>query len=231
VLLIGTSQSFSQTISSPSRKNVIKVNILPPLLSATGEISYERFLKPNLSVVVGLGTNFRADQSDFMLAEYADLQFLNTDIQNRYLLAEVRHYINFCECKPPHGFYAGGFMRYNKTDYSANPQFEAGIVDLETQLNIDYSALNFGALVGYQINVKNWIVDFEFGGLGYAPRWISFNANSTLSSDELNKLSDALGGNFSLGGNYKDIELNSSDVEFNFWTWTFRYAVSIGYNF
>jgi len=231
VLLISNSNSFSQTSTSPQLKNILKVNVLPPLLSATSEISYERFLKPNLSVVAGLGTNFRADQSDFMLAENAGLQFLNIDIQNRYLLAQVSHYINFCECKPPHGFYVGGFVRYNKIDYSSNPQFEAGIVDLETKINIDYRALNFGALVGYQINVKNWIVDFEFCGLGYAPRRISFNANSTLSSDELNKLSDALSGNFSLGGNNRDIELNSSDLEFNFWTWTFRYAVSIGYNF
>jgi len=85
--------------------------------------------------------------------------------------------------------------------------------------------------VGYQIDLNNWLIDFEFGGLGYAPNWIQFNSSSTLSSEELAQLSDALSQNFGIGRNFKEIELNSSAAKFNFWYWTFRYAVSVGYNF
>ncbi|NJL76127.1 MAG: DUF3575 domain-containing protein [Saprospiraceae bacterium] len=234
LLLLFTSISIanSQSSASPLRKNVLKVNIVPPLLSATSEISYERFVKPNLSIVAGVGANLRADRSDFQLISDADLQFLNRDIQNRYFLAEVRRYLDFCECSAPSGFYTGGFVRFNSMDYTSNPQFGNAAVNLDTRIDVELRAFNFGVLLGYQVHLKNnWLVDFEFGGLGYAPNWVRFNSNTTLSSDELARLSDALNRNFGIGGNYRDIELNSSAFDLNFWYWTIRYAVSIGYNF
>lgn len=220
-----------QSEAVPQRKNAVKINIVPPFLRLTGEITYERFLQPNLSVVAGIGANLRANQSDFQLNSDADLTFLNRDIKNRYFLAEVRRYIDFCGCDPPHGFYAGGFLRYNRIDYSSNPQFENNSTNLDTRIDIDFRSLNFGALLGYQINLDNWLIDFEFGGLGYTPNWVRFNASSTLSNDELASLSDALSQNFGIGGNYREIELTSSTVKTNFWYWTFRYAVSVGYHF
>ena len=75
------------------------------------------------------------------------------------------------------------------------------------------------------------LFDFEFGGLGYAPNWINFNSSSELSNDALANLSDALSENFGIGGNDTALELNESSAELSFWAWTFRYAVSIGYNF
>ena len=229
---MATGIANGQSSTSPLRKNVFKVNILPPLLSATSEISYERFLKPNLSIVAGVGANLRANQSDFQLVADADLEFLNRDIQNLYFLAEVRRYIDFSECgASPHGFYTGGFVRYNSINYASNPQFGGNITNLDTKIDLELRSFNFGVLLGYQVHLNKWRVDFEFGGLGYAPNWLRFNSNSTLSSDALARLSDALNRNFSIGRNYKDIELNSSSVELNFWYWTIRYAVSIGYSF
>lgn len=219
--------------SIPPRKNAIRFNILPPLLSATSEVSYERFLRPYLSIVAGIGANLSGNQSDFVLNSYADLRFLNRDIENRYFLAELRRYIDFCECDrdPPHGFYTGGFIRYNSVDLSSDVQFGSNSTNLDTRIETEFRSLNFGALVGYQIKLNNWLIDFEFGGLGYAPNWIQFNSSSTLSNDELAQLSDALTQNFGIGGNYRVIELNSSSVETSFWYWTFRYAISLGYNF
>lgn len=232
VLCIATFISYGQT-DSLFLKNAIKINIIPPLLSATSEISYERFLKPNLSVIAGIGANLRGNQSDFVLNSDADLNFLNRDIKNRYFLAEVRRYINFCDCnvKPPHGFYAGGFVRYNSVNFSSDVQFGTNSTNLNTKIETDFRSLNFGTLVGYQIKLNNWLIDFEFGGVGYSPNWIQFNASSELSIDELAQLSDALSENFGIGGDFQEIELNSSQAEVNFWYWTFRYAVSVGYNF
>ena len=231
-LMIGNI-SLVEAQSESQRKNAVKINILPPLLSSTGEISYERIVKPNVGVVLGVGGNFRADQSDFQLDSDSDLEFLNRDIQNLYFLGEVRRYINFCggNCAAPHGFYAGGFARYNQLDYSANPRFEDGNTSLDFDLDIKLQSMNFGALVGYQINLNNWLIDFEFGGLGYAPNWINFNSSSELNNDALANLSDALSENFGIGGDYTGLELNDSSAELSFWTWTFRYAVSVGYNF
>jgi hypothetical protein len=223
--------STTGLVNTMQRKNAIKLNIVPPLLSATSEISYERFVKPNLSIVAGIGANLRADQSDFQLASDADLEFLNRDIQNFYFLAEVRRYIYFCECSAPHGFYAGGFTRYNSLDYASNPRFRDSGTSLDINLNVDVRSINFGILLGYQVKHNNWLIDFEFGGLGYSPIWISFNSDTKLSSNQLARLSNALNRNFGIGGNYKDIELNSSSAEFNFWYWTIRYAVSVGYSF
>ena len=220
-----------QSETSPQRKNALKLNIVPPLLSATSEISYERFIMPNLSIVAGVGANLRANQSDFQLVSEADLEFLNRDIQNFYFLAEVRRYLDFCECSAPHGFYTGGFVRYNRIDYAANPQFVDSNTNLEININGELRSLNFGALLGYQVNFNNWLIDFEFGGLGYAPNWVRFNSDTQLSNDQLARVSDALNRNFGIGGNYKDIELSSSAVDINFWYWTFRYAVSVGYSF
>lgn len=233
VLCIATSIAYSQSDSENYRKNALKINILPPLLSATSEVSYERFLQPNLSIVAGIGANLRGNQSDFVLNSDADLSFFNRDIKNRYLLAEVRRYIDFCDCDrvPPHGFYAGGFVRYNSVDFSSDLQFGSNSTNLNTRIETDFRSLNFGGLVGYQIKLNNWLIDFEFGGLGYAPNWIRFNSSSTLSNDELAQLSDALSQNFGIGRNFREIELNSSETEINFWYWTFRYAVSVGYNF
>jgi|GEM_PF-6612552 len=233
LLCIGTSIiANSQSSPSTHRKNVLKANILPPLLSATSEISFERFVKPNLSIVAGVGANLRGNRSEFQLIPGADIAFLNSDIKNRYFLTEVRHYFNFCECSAPHGFYAGGFVRYNSIDYSSNLQFGNNGANVSTKINVALRALNFGGLLGYQIHIKNhWLLDFEFGGLGYAPNRIRFNSDTTLSSDALESLSDALNRNFGIGGNYRDIQLNSSSAELNFWYWTIRYAVSIGYNF
>jgi hypothetical protein len=233
VLCMATSIGYGQSDSVAYRKNAIKINILPPILSSTSEISYERFLRPNLSILAGIGGNWRGNKSDFVLNSDVDLSFLNRNIKNRYLLAEVRRYIDFydCACVAPHGFYAGGFVRYNTVDISSDVRFGNNSTNLDTKINIDFQSLNFGALLGYQIKLNHWLIDFEFGGLGYSPRWIQFNASSTLSNDELAKLSDALSRNFSIGGNYREIELNSSTAKFTFWYWTFRYAVSIGYSF
>ncbi len=229
--LLGTSIANSQSSTSTQRKNAFKFNIVPPLLSATSEISYERFVKPKLSIVAGVGANLRAEQSDFQLISDADVEFLNRDVQNLYFLAEVRRYLDFCECSAPHGFYTGGFVRYNSIDYSANPQFENSNTNIDINIDVDLRSLNFGALLGYQVNFNHWLIDFEFGGLGYAPNWFRFNSDSKLSNDELARLSDALNRNFRIGVNSKDIELDSSAVKINFWYWTIRYAVSVGYSF
>jgi len=77
VLCIATSIAYSQSDSENYRKNALKINILPPLLSATSEISYERFLQPNLSIVAGIGANLRGNQSDFVLNSDADLSFFS----------------------------------------------------------------------------------------------------------------------------------------------------------
>jgi hypothetical protein len=233
VLCMATSIAYSQPDSVVYRKNAIKINILPPLVNATSEISYERMIRPNLSMVAGIGGNWSGNKSDFVLNSDADLSFLNRDIKNRYLLAEVRRYIDFCDCErlAPHGFYAGGFVRYNTVDISSDVRFGNNSTNLNTQINMNIQSWNFGALVGYQIDLNNWLIDFEFGGLGYSPRWVQFNASTTLSNNQLAQLSDAISRNFGIGGNYKDIELNSSSAKTSFWYWTFRYAVSIGYRF
>ena len=230
VFLLGSNTTaYSQDQSS--RQNAIKINILPPILSSTGEISYERIVKPNLGVVIGIGRNFRSDQSDFQLSSDSNIEFADRNIQNRYLLAEVRRYINFCgsDCKAPHGFYAGGFMRYNQLDFFSNPRFQSGNTNLD--FDIGLSSLNFGALFGYQINLYNWLIDFEFGGLGQSVNWIEFNSSSELSNEALANLSDTLNENFGIGGDFEGLTLNESSAKLSFWSWTFRYAISVGYNF
>lgn len=219
--------------SLPARKNAIRFNIVPPLVSATSEISYERVITPNLSAVVGIGGNWRGNKSDFVLNSDVDLSFLNRDIKNRYLLAQVRRFINFCDCKQPSasGFYVGGFARYNHLDISSDVRFGNNSANLSTRVEMEFRSINFGALLGYQINYKNWVIDFDFGGVGYAPNWVEFKSSSTLSSGELALLSDAISQNFGFARNYKNIELNSSNEKFNFWYWTIRYGASIGYRF
>lgn len=225
-------QAQSESDSIPIRKNAIRFNIVPPLAGFnTLEISYERMISPKVSVVAGIGGNWTGNKSDFVLNSDADLSFLNRDIKNRYIIAEVRRFINFCDCNPPSGFYAGGFARYNMLDISTDVQFGDDSANLNTKLDMNFRSINFGILLGYQINYKNWVVDFDFGGVGYAPNWVEFNSSSTLSSDELAQLSDVLSQNFGFAGNYKEIELNSSNAKFNFWAWTIRYGASIGYRF
>ncbi|WP_375586070.1 hypothetical protein [Cyclobacterium xiamenense] len=233
VFCLATSIAHGQFNSEQYRKNAIKSNIVPPLLSATSEISYERLLQPNLSIVAAIGANLRGNLSDFVLNPSADLRFLNRDIKNRYFLTEIRRYIDFCGCDhiPLHGFYAGGFVRYNSLSISSDLQFGSNSTNLDTKIALDFRSFNFGPMVGYQINLNNWLIDFEIGGLGYSPNWINYNTSSALSNSDLDKLSDALSRNFGIGGNYKEIELNSSSGETSFWYWTFRYAVSIGYSF
>lgn len=58
VFCIATSITYGQSVSV-YRKNAIKINIVPPLVSATSEISYERSLQSNLSIVAGIGGNYR----------------------------------------------------------------------------------------------------------------------------------------------------------------------------
>lgn len=161
----------------------------------------------------------------------ADLSFLNRDIKNRYIIAEVRRIINFCDCNPPSGFYAGGFARYNALNISSDAQFGNDSTNPEARLDMNFRSINFGILLGYQINYKNWVADFDFGGVGYAPNWVEFKSSRTLTSDELDLISDAISENFGFASNYKDIELNSSNAKFSFWAWTFRYGASIGYSF
>lgn len=225
-------QTNIESDSIPVRKNAIRLNIVPPLAGFnTLEISYERMISPKMSVVAGIGGNWTGNKSDFVLNSEADLSFLNRNIKNRYIIAEVRRFINFCDCNPPSGFYAGGFARYNMLDISTDVQFGDDSANLDTKLDMNFRSINFGILLGYQINYKNWVVDFDFGGVGYAPNWVEFNSSSTLSSDELAQLSDVLSQNFGFAGNYKEIELNSSNAKFNFWAWTIRYGASIGYRF
>lgn len=225
-------QSNIESDSIPVRKNAIRLNIVPPLAGFnTLEISYERMISPKVSVVGGIGGNWTGNKSDFVLNSEADLSFLNRDIKNRYIIAEIRRFINFCDCNAPSGFYAGGFARYNMLDISTDVQFGGDSANLDTKLDMNFRSINFGILLGYQINYKNWVVDFDFGGVGYAPNWVEFNSSTTLSSDELAQLSDVLSQNFGFAGNYKDIELNSSNLKFNFWAWTVRYGASIGYRF
>ena len=59
VLCLATSIAHGQSDSEIHRKNALRINIVPPLVSATSEISYERFLQPNLSIVAGIGANLK----------------------------------------------------------------------------------------------------------------------------------------------------------------------------
>lgn len=214
-----------------SKKNGFKFNIIKPLLTSSGEITYERFITPGTSFVVGLGGNLRSDRSDFQLNSDVTLEFFNIDIGNYLFLTEVRRYINFNDSNPPHGFYIGGYARYNYIDYSSNINFDDGNTSVDFNMGIDLQAFNFGALLGYQINLYNWLIDFEFLGIGYSPNWVKFNASTDLSSEVLASLSDAFNENFGVGLNDTEINLSKSSEQLSFWKWNIRYAISLGYSF
>jgi hypothetical protein len=149
---------LSQAQSETTKKNLLKVNLLSPLLR-TGSFFYERTLSSNSSLMLGLFyTGFSVD----------DVSFSGFGLTPAY-----RYYLSSTK-QAPIGFYVSPYGRFMRFSLANNLTKDKGTL----------TTYGLGLELGYQWVFKDIISLNVFGGIGYSAG--TFTATDNSNIDNLN---------------------------------------------
>lgn len=234
-LFIFNQAAFAQVEDTrfKERKNQIKLNLIPLLTFNTAQLSYERTIKPQLTIGGSINGSFSKESPSFInLGDLSDLSFSGDEFSSFAIMPQVKWYPKLSNRNTPHGFYLGGLLRYQNLGYKTDVTYEdltsTIAFDLETQLN----SFGIGMELGYQIKFKNnLLLDFSFFGPRIAFMALTTDVSETLDDLILSEIANEL--NNVIGNNIFETDAqvtNDSETE-RFTSFGFRYAISVGYNF
>jgi len=221
---------FSQDLDSENRrKNEIGVDILD-LIDGTFQISYERAFGKNFSFNFGVG--FKTDGliklSGIDGEKIKTNDFTFTGVK---FIPEVRYYLNNEHKNRLDGFYFGAYAKHN----SFHSDFK-GIYTNDAQENYDFlfdaklRITSVGLMVGYKLPVsKRFSIDFLIAGPGVV--WHKYRVENKKDLpdefyDDLNQALDDYFESLSL-----EFTLSKVQETIDFVLPSFRYGISLGYNF
>lgn len=228
-----TSATKAQSrLDSAEAKNQIKINLIPLIAFNTVEVSYERALKPALTLGGSVGVNVRRSQPAFFsLGRVSELSFSGHRFRNFAILQQLKWYPKLSDRSAPHGFYLGTLLRYQVINYTSSILLEGLTTTANAELNASLSGVGVGIEVGYQIKFKkNFLLDFSFFG----PQVNQYTFIATLDTEVDNEFLDQLAEevNNAIGLGILDPGITfSQTVARQFAFSGFRYAISIGYCF
>ncbi len=214
-------------------KNQIKLNLIPLLAFNTAQLSYERTIKPKLTIGGSINGSFSKESPSFInLGDLSDLSFSGDEFSSFAIMPQVKWYPKLSDRNVPHGFYVGGLLRYQNLNYKTDVKYEDLTSTIAFDMETDLSSFGIGMELGYQIKFKNnWLLDFSFFGPRIVFMALITNVSETLDDVILSELSKEL--NNVIGNNIFETDAqvtNGSETE-RFTSFGFRYAISVGYNF
>lgn len=216
------------------RKNQIKLNLIPLLAFNTAQLSYERTIKPQLTIGGSINGSFSKESPSFInLGDLSGLSFAGDELSSFAIMPQVKWYPKLSDRSTPHGFYLGGLLRYQILDYKTDVAYEDLATTTEDfKWDVALNSFAVGMELGYQIKFKNnWLFDFSFFGPRIVFHTLISETNEILDNEILSALSKEL--NNVIGGDFFDADAtvtNEAEKE-KFVLPGFRYAISVGYNF
>lgn len=221
---------FSQELDSEkSKKNEIGVDILD-LFDGTFQVSYERAWGQNFSVNFGVG--FKTDGLiklsgiDGEKIKTNDLTYTGVKFT-----PEIRYYLKKEKYSGLNGFYFGAYAKHNafKSDLEGvyiNDAQESYDFLFDAKLRIT----SVGLMVGYKLPVsKRFSIDFLIAGPGVVWHKYRVESKKDLPDEFYDDLNQALDDYFES----LNLEFTLSKVQetIDFVLPSFRYGISLGYNF
>lgn len=219
-------------LDSAEAKNQIKINLTPLVALNTVEVSYERALKPTLTLGGSVGVNVRRSEPAFFnLGSVSELSFSGHRFRNFTILQQLKWYPKLSERRAPHGFYLGTLLRYQVINYTSSILFEGPTTTANAELNASFSGVGFGIEVGYQIKFKkNFLLDFSFFGPQINQYTFIARLDTEVDNEFLDQLAEEVNNVIGLG--ILDPGITFSQTVARQFTFSgFRYAISIGYCF
>ena len=213
-------------------KNQIKINLLP-LFFGNPQISYERTINDRFTIGGSVnGFIFKGSPSFIDLGEFNEISFSGDELSGFGIMPQFKWYPNLSDRKTPHGFYLGGLIRYQNIEYKTDALYEDATSTVDFNFDTQLNSFGVGIEVGYQIKFKNNILlDFSFFGPRYVFNTISFSANTELSDDILDALTQEVNNAVGIDVFNTDLDTIDLDEKENFSSLGFRYAISLGYSF
>jgi hypothetical protein len=228
--------SFAAKAQSPrdsaEAKNQVKLNLTPLVAFNTVELSYERALRPALTLGGSVGVNARRSQPAFLnLGRVSELSFSGHRFRNFSILQQLKWYPKLSERRAPHGFYLGALVRYQVINYTSSILFEGATASANAELNAALSGVGVGIEVGYQIKFKqNFLLDFSFFGPQVNQYTFIATLNTAVDSEFLDQLAEEV--NDAIGFGILNPGITFSQTVARQFTFPgFRYALSAGYCF
>ena len=222
--------------SSSSYRHILKLNIVAPALVKAGMLSYEHQIKPNFSLVGGIGTKFKGKLPKFYQNEKLGLDIMTSGVSGTYFNLEGRWYPKKCNCTQGlEGFYVAPYFRLNSYRMNATLEFvESPDFTSVNRLDGRLQEYGVGVMLGYQFFIwKRLVVDFLFFG----PRTSRYKLNMDFDQAISDQFLDALSTNINetldrlLQNGGVDLNARDSNLRSTFSSLNFRYAISIGVGF
>ena len=234
VILIGQF-TFGQDddIDSKKRANEVGIEFLG-LLDGQTLFTYERSFGKHFTGLIGGGTKSKDGLVNLSGIDGPTIQTGDIFYTGFKILLEGRYYLNDHEYGRATGFYVGLYGKFS--DYNSdlkgtytNDEGEDFNVNFDAQLNVT----SIGLMVGYKLPLsKRFALDFLIAGPGSGSYKFSIqNRSDDLPEEFFEDLNDALAEIGILDLIDSDFEFNRNKRNSKFSTVSFRYAISLKFNF
>lgn len=239
IALVIVQVSFGQeeeVQDTKKRANEVGIEFLG-LIDGQTLITYERSFGKHFTGLIGAGPKAEDGLVNISGLDGPTIKTGDLSYSGYKVLLEGRYYLNEHQYGRATGFYVGLYTKFS--DYNS------GLIGSYTDSNTgDLYNINFdaeltvtsvGLMVGYKLQIsKRFAIDFLIAGPGSG----SYNFTIQNKSDDVNlpdqffeDLSEALEGTSLLDLINADFEFNRDKRNSKFTTVSFRYAISLKYNF
>jgi hypothetical protein len=235
IFLLFTGTLFGQELddSQKTRANEVGLEVLG-LIDGQALITYERSFGKHWSGLVGAGLKSKEGLVNISGIDGPSIQTGDLFYTGFKVLLEGRYYLNEHSNGRATGFYFGLYTKFS--DF--NSDLTGTYTDSEgEQFNVNFDAgisvVSVGFMVGYKLPLsKRFAIDFLIAGPGAGNyRFNIQNKSDDLPDEFFDDLNEALESISILDLIDSDFEFNRSKRRSNFTVPSFRYAISLKYNF
>ena len=220
----------STEIAQILKKNEVGFEVLG-LIDGQFQFYYERAVSNNFSVKLGIG--YKTEEGLFKLSGI-DKPQLSTDgftYDGIKVIPEVRYYLNKTQNNRLDGFFFGAYMKHSvfKNDIKGEYTDSEGI-DYDVKFDAKFNVTSFGLMVGYKLPIgKHFTIDFLIAGPGAGTYNFKLKNTQDLPDEFYDDLNAALEEYFQSID--IDFDLSKVNEKLDFLLPSFRYGVSLGYQF
>lgn len=235
LLLIICFTVYGQDLDSNHKNRANEIGFeLVGLIDGQTMLTYERSFGSHWSGLIGFGAIAEEGLVNISGIDEERLKTGDINYSGYKILLEGRYYINKFFNKRAIGFYVGFYAKFSgyNSDITGEYMSSEG-VDYNFLFDAELNVRSIGFMAGYKLALgKRFAIDFLIAGPGSGNYNFSFQNKSDELPDEFyDDFNEAL-------ENYSIFDLIDSDFSFNrnkrnsvFNTFSFRYAMSIKFNF
>ncbi len=227
--------SFGQDGDTDTKKRANEVGIeFLGLIDGQTLITYERSFGKHFTGLIGAGPKSKEGLVNLSGIDGPTIKTDDLFYTGFKVVLEGRYYLNEHDYGRATGFYLGLYTKF--TDYNSdligtytNSADEVFTVNFDAEINVT----SVGLMVGYKLPIsKRFGIDFLIAGPGSGSYKFSIqNKSDDLPDSFYEDLSDALENTSLLDLINSDFEFNRDKQDSKFTTVSFRYALSLKYNF